>query len=236
MLPPLLATTDPGFDRPLVIDGMVLSVMPRDMDMFPEPESEYQKTLGADTIEWQRRPGFDGVADHQDSYVCNVPFAKLAGTNRTIMELIRVTAGPHLLTVWRMVPMVFTCKSGVQRYYWPKRRKCAAHFYAGLDIGNGVFVDTDQFKTLAYLNDVELTVIYAEGPTLIPPAVGSVVISRLPDADGIAKGYTAMLLGDAVANGDVLKVWSVPTLQVSMRSPRIRIDLGQESHSYVFAE
>lgn len=236
MLPPLISKYDAGFDRPLLIDGQILSVMPRDMDMTPEPESTFLKAMSGNTLGWQHRPGFDGVADHQYGWILNVPYASLRGDDRAIMDWIIVSGDPHLFTVWRMVPMKFTCKSGVQRYYWPRRRKCAGHYYSGLNIGNGIFVDTTYYPTEAYLNDAPLAVTYAEGPTLISPGDGAMVISRLPDAAGIARGYTGMLLGDTVADGDVLKVWSVPTLEVSMRSPRIRLDLGGESHSYVFFE
>lgn len=235
-MPVYVKKGDPGTDRPILIDGIVFSVMPSDMEITPEPISEYLDMLGGGAREFQRRPGFDGVADHADRYTFAVPYGYLKGENRVQMELIRVRGGVHRLTVWRMVPVFYTLKSGVQRIYLPRFRKIAAHLYDGLNMG-GVVVTTASFPTYATLNgDTELAVTYAAGPTLVTPGAGGIVIARQPDTSGAATDYTAMLLGDTVETGDTLELWSCFTFECSMRAPRVIVTRQQESHAHTFVE
>ncbi len=233
---PLIARGDPGIDRAIVIDGIVLTIMPEAMEVTPEPVGDYQDMLDGGGRVWQRRPHFDGIANHMDRYTISVPFAAIQGENREKMELIRVTGDPHRVTLWRMVPIVYTCKSGLQRYYLPRLRKCAPHLYDGLELGGGVIVDTETFPTFATLEDVDLTVTYAEGPTLVEPAAGGIVIARQPDATGEAAEYTAVMLGDEPEEGDVLTIWTVTTHEMALRAPQMRVSHSQESHSYSFVE
>jgi hypothetical protein len=233
MIPPLVTKGDPGIDRPLVIDGIVLSVMPR--EAVPRPLSRFLDMADGGAREFQIRPHFDGIARHADRYTFTIPYEWLSGENREKMELIRVSGGAHRLTAWRMVPVRFTCKAGVQRYYLPRFRKCAAHLYSGLQ--NGAYtVDTELFPTLATLNDVELAVTYAEGPTLADPGAGGLVIARQPDSAGSAKEYTALRLGDVVVTGDDLILWSCFAHECSMLEPSIRMVGNTESHAYTFVE
>lgn len=234
-MPVYLTKEDPGTAQPIMIDGLVFSILPSEIDMTPEPISQFLDTLGGGAREYQRRPGFDGVADHADRYTFAIPYEGLKGSNRVNMELIRVRGGVHRITVWRMVPVVYTLKSGVQRIYLPRYRKIAAHLYDGVNLG-GVIVNTTSFPTLAELNDDPLSVTYATGPTLVSPGAGGIVIARQPDASGAAMDYTAMLLGDTVETGDKLSLWAAFTFECSMRAPRIIMRRQQESHAHTFVE
>jgi hypothetical protein len=233
---PLIAKGDPGIDREIVIDGVVLSIMPSPFDMTPDPVSVYQDLLDSGGREWQRRPHFDGIANHMDRYTITIGFGSIKDENREKMEVIRATGGIHRVVLWRMVPFVYTCVAGLQRYYLPRLRKCAAWLYDGLLIGGGVTVATDAFPTYATLNGDLLAVTYAEGPTLVTPDAGGIVIARQPDSSGAATDYTAVQLGDVPAGGDVLTIWMAPAMEMSMRAPQIRVSRAQESHAYTFVE
>ncbi len=233
---PRIAPGDPGTAFPPVIDGHVLSLIPAELDITPEPVGDYVDMLDGGAREFQRRPGFDGVANHSDRYTIDLVYDSIKGTNREQMELIRARGGLHRVTVWRMVPVIYTCQSGVQRYYFPRFRKCAAHLYSGLNIGGNITVSTDVFPTLATLNDDDLIVTYALGPTLVTPGAGGLVIAKQPDTSGAATDYTALMLGDVVATGDELIVWTCFTFECSMRAPRIPVRGITESHSHTFVE
>lgn len=236
-MPPQLVTPgDPGIDLPLIIDGITFSRMPNDIDAVPDPLTEQQRTLDGLSREWAMRPHFDGIANTAPAYTFGVPFNALNGADLMTMDLIYATGGTHRLTLWRYVPTVYTCIAGVQRYYLPRMRKCAAWWNAGMLISGGTIVSPSVFPTIATLKGVPLAVTYAVGPTLITPGAGGIVIARDPDASGDAAGYTGMLLGDVVANGDVLVVWMPPTFEVMMRAPRIRMVGTQEHHVHTFVE
>lgn len=227
---------DSGIRRAIVIDGYVFRNLPQEIEALPEPVSDYQDMLDGGAREWQRRPYFDGVPNHSDRYTFSIPFEWLEGEALQNMEIIRVTGGIHRLTLWRMVPIVFTCKAGVQTYYLPRFRKVAAHLYTDLHLGNGVFVSTDAFPTKATLNGLPLTVTYALGPALDPPAAGGIVFAKYPEIAGAAMDYTPLRLGDAVATGDTLILWGCWSHEVSMRAPRIRMSGMNESHAHTFVE
>ena len=235
-MPALIAKGDPGIDREIVIDGVVLSVMPGTLEVDPAPVGDYQDMLDGGAREWQRRPHFDGIANMMDRYTISVPIANLKGDNREKMEVSRATGGIHRVVLWRMVPFVYTCKAGLQRYYLPRLRKCAAWVYDGLLIGGGVEVNTENFPAYGTLGDDALTVTYAEGPTLADPGAGGLVISRQPDSSGAAMDYTAFRIGDVPAGGEVLTIWMAPSMEMSLRAPQIRASFKQESHAYTFVE
>jgi hypothetical protein len=238
----LLLPGDPAIEYPLMIDGTSLSVLPSEMDVTPSPVSTYLDMLDGGAREMQRRPYFDGIASYSDRYSFDVPYNALRGSNLMAMELLVARGGTHRLVMWRSRPFVFVCKAGVQRYYFPRFRKCAAHLYSGTVIGGheagggAIVVSTALFPTVATLNDDPLTVTYAEGPTLVDPGVGGMVIARQPDASGVAADYTAIMLGDVVTDGDELIVWMPPAFEVSLRDPRQRISGLREHHSYTFVE
>jgi hypothetical protein len=232
----LIAKGDPGIDREIVIDGVVLSVMPGTLDVDPAPVGDYQDMLDGGAREWQRRPHFDGIANMMDRYTITVPIASLKGEDREKMEVTRATGGIHRVVLWRMVPFVYTCKTGLQRYYLPRLRRCAAWVYDGLLMPGGEEVNTENFPTYATLGDDALTVTYAEGPTLADPGAGGIVISRQPDSSGAAADYTAFRVGDSPAGGDILTIWMAPSMEMSLRGPQIRVSHGQESHAYTFVE
>jgi hypothetical protein len=236
MLPALVEKGDPGIDRSIVIDGVVFSVMPKDMDVSPEPVSDYLDMLDGGAREFQRRPHFDGVPDYSDRYTFGFPYEALNNDDREKLELIRVRGGIHRLTLWRMVPVVWTCKTGVQRYYLPRFRKIAASVYDGLAIGGGVTVATDRFPSIASLNGAALTVTYADGPTLASPGAGGIVLARDPDLTGEATDYTGVYVGTAVESGDELILWACFAFEVSMRAPRMKLSGINESHAYTFVE
>jgi hypothetical protein len=241
VIPPLVLKGDPSFDRPLVIDGIVLSIMPREMTATPRPISDFLDMLDGGGREFQRRPHFDGVADHSDRWTFSFPYGNLKGENLIKMDLIRVSGGVHRIVMWRMLPVIWTCKSGVQRYYLPRFRKIAAHVYEGLDIGNGYFVNTELIPTIATLtrldlSETELAVTYAEGPALVDPGADGLVIARQPDTSGAAMDYTALLLGDDVDTGDKLTLWSCCAFDCSLLDPSIRMVGPTESHAYTFVE
>lgn len=236
MTVPLITPGDAGTKRSILIDGISFAILPSDMEITPEPVSEYIDMLDGGSVECQRRPHFDGIAAHADRYTFSIPYDSIRGDDLENMEMIRVSGGIHKLTIWRNVPIKYDCKAGVQRYYFPRFRKCAAHLYAGLNIGNAIFVSTDLFPTLATLNSVALTVSYVEGPTILDPGAGGIRIARQPDMTGPTRDYTAFRLGDAVVTGDVLKIRMPTTFEVSLRAPRIRLNGTQESHSHTFVE
>lgn len=235
-MPALIQKGDAGLDRAVLIDGVSLSVLPREMNASPEPVSDYQNMLDGGAREWQRRPHFDGVADHADRYTFSFPYDSIRGDDRVTMERMRVRGGIHRLTLWRMVPVIWTCRAGLKRYYFPRFRKCAAHLYAGVTLPGSIIVGTVTFPTEASLNGDALAVSYAEGPALADPGVGGIVIARQPDVDGEALDYTAVLLGDDVAEGDVIELWTCFTFEVSLYSPTFRLSGLVESHSYTFVE
>jgi hypothetical protein len=232
----LIAKGDPGINREIVIDGRVLSFMPGTMEVTPDPVGDYQDMLDGGAREWQRRPHFDGIANMMDRYTINVPLGSVDGENRIIMEEIRATGGIHRLVLWRMVPFIYTCIAGLQRYYLPRMRKCAAWVYDGLLIGGGVIVDTEVFPTYATRNGATLAVTYAEGPALVSPGAGGLVIARQPDSAGAATDYTAFMLGDVPAGGDVIVLWMAPAFEMSLRAPQVRVSAGLESQSFTFVE
>lgn len=231
-----LAKGDPGTRYPLLIDGERLSVNPAELDVTPEPVSDFLDMLDGGAREMQRRPGFDGVANLSDRYTFSIPYDALKGNDRIIVEEVRARGGVHRITLWRLVPVIYTMKSGLQRYYFPRFRKCAAHLYAGLYMGNGISVDTILFPTLATLNGAALDVTYALGPTLADPGAGGLVIAKQPDASGAATDYTGFMVGDAVATGDELILWTSFTFECSMRAPRIVVRGITESHAHTFVE
>jgi hypothetical protein len=211
--------------------------MPRDLTAPPAPISDYLDLLDGGAKEFQRRPHFDGVANHADRYTFSFPLDNLRGDNRVTMELIRVRGGTHRLVIWRMVPVIWTApRAGIQRFYFPRFRKCAAHVYEGLHIGSGVFVSPDLFPTLATLNDEDLTVTYAEGPDLASPGAGGLVVSRLADESGPAMDYSAVRVGDTIAAGDELVIWTCFAFECSMRRQDVRMVGPTESHAYIFEE
>lgn len=234
---PVIARGDPGIDRPIVIDGQVLSIMPIPLELAPDAVGEYQDMLDGGAREWQRRPHFGGIANHMDRLTINLGYAP-EGPDREKLELIRATGGVHRLVLWRMVPFVFTCIAGLQRYYLPRMRRCAAWVYDGLlmPAPNAVTVSTDAFPTDATFDGDALAVTYAEGPALADPGAGGIVIARQPDTSGAAIDFTAFMLGDVPVGGEVVVIWTAPTFEVSMREPRMRLSAGQEVHSYTFVE
>jgi hypothetical protein len=237
VIPPLVLKGDPGIDRPIVIDGEVLSIMPREMTATPEPLSGFLPMLDGGEREFQMRPHFDGIANHADRYTFSIPYDRLRDDNRVRMERIRVRGGTHRVVLWRMVPVIYTVPlAGLKRYYFPRFRKCAAHVYDGLDIGNGYFVSTDLFPTFITLNGAELVVTYAGGPTLADPGAGAAVIAREPDVTGAATDYTAFMLGDAPDMGDEIEVWSCFAFDCSLRRSDVRMVGPTESHAYTFVE
>lgn len=233
---PRIAKGDAGTAFPPVIDGRVLTLLPAEMNLNPDPVSDYLDMLDGGAREFQRRPGFDGVANHSDRYIADLLYEQIRGTNRVEMESIRARGGLHRLTIWRMVPVFYTCKAGVQRYYFPRFRKVAAHVYAGLNLGGGIIVTTSVFPTLATLNGDELDVTYAVGPALVSPGAGGIVIAREPDATGAATDYTALMLGDTVSTGDELELWTCFSFECSMRAPRMVLRGQTESHAHTFVE
>lgn len=236
-MPPLIAKGDPGIDREIVIDGIVLSVMPGTLDVDPAPVGDYQDMLDGGAREWQRRPHFDGCANMMDRYTIGVPIGNLKDGNREKMEVVRATGGTHRVVLWRMIPFVYTCKAGLQRYYLPMRRACAAWVYDGLQLGtSNVFVNTVNFPSEATFNGDEEVVTYAEGPTLAGPGAGGLVISRQPDSSGAATGYTAFRIGDVPTGGEVIVLWMAPSFEMSLRAPQIGVSYKKESHSYTFVE
>lgn len=235
-MPPLVRPGDPGLDRPLTIDGITFDIMPSELDASPDPISDYHDMLDGGAKEVQRRPGFDGVANHADRWTFGVPYDALKEQNRIDMSLIRVSGGIHKLTLWRMEPVTYTLIAGVTRYYFPRFRKCAAWLYYGLQIPGGIFVDTVQFETLATIDDAAKVVTYAEGPSLISPGAGGIVIARQPDPSGPALDYTGFVLGDNPNGGEKLVIWSCWTHEVSMRAPQIRMRGITESQTHTFVE
>lgn len=230
---------DPGIDLPLVIDGVVLSFMPKNLAITPDPVSDYLDMMDGGAQEWQRRPFFDGIANHSERYTFAVPYDSVKGDNRVKIELIRARGGTHRLTLWRKTPVIYTCLPGLQRYYFPRFRKCAAHIYAGLLVGS-VVVSTEVFPTTAeLLRDgvaTPLNVTYGEGPALADPGPGAIVIAREPDTDGETADYTAFLVGTPLLAGDVITLWSCFSHDVSMRSPSLQLVGLQEHHAYTFVE
>lgn len=233
---PLLARGDPGITRELVIDGVTLSVIPASLRVQPDPVGDYQDMLDGGGREWQRRPHFDGIADHMDRYTISAEFPALMGENRVKMEEARVAGGTHRVVLWRMIPIRYTLKAGLQRYYFPRFRKCAAWLYDGLLIPPNYVVSTELFPTTATVDGGDLDVTYAEGPELVSPGAGGLVIARMPDVTGAAVDYTAFVLGDVPEGDELLTIWMVPSFEMSMRAPSIGIALGQEAQSYTFVE
>jgi hypothetical protein len=233
---PQLARGEPGTKRSILIDGIEFSVIPSEMEILPEPISDEIQMLDGGAREVQRRPHFDGVANHSDRYTFSIPYAALKGDDLQNIELVRVSGGLHRVTIWRLTPIRWTCKAGVQRIYLPRFRKCAAHLYAGLLLSGAVTVDTTIFPSFADLDGVEKVVTYAEGPTLIDPGAGGLVIAKQPDASGPAMDYTALLLGDVVTTGQVLTLWTSLTFETSMRAPRITLNGTREDHAHTFVE
>lgn len=238
---PLLERGDVGTDRPILIDGIELSVMPAEMEIIPEPVSEYLDMFDGGAREFQRRPYFDGIPNYSDRYTFVIPYDALRGEDRVKVELIRARGGIHRLTVWRMVPVVWTCVAGVSRYYLPRFRKPAAHLYAGTAItgvggAGAATVTTNAFPIEATLGGVALDVTYAEGPTLADPGAGGIVFARMPDVDGEAADYTALRIGGALVTGTELVAWGAWSHEVSLRAPRVAIRGLVESHALTFVE
>lgn len=230
---------DPGTDRPILIDGIELGIMPADLDAPPEPVSDYLDRLDGGASEHQRRPFFLGAPNYSDRYSYTFAYDQIQGDDRVKMELIRVRGGIHRLVVWRMVPVIWTCLAGVQQYYLPRFRKPAAHLYSGLRMGGdagSIVIGTETFPIDATLNDVALTVTYAEGPALVAPGAGEIVISRQPDVTGEAADYVPILLGDTVVTGDELILWGCWAHEVSLRAPGLTMRGQTESHAYTFEE
>src|SRR3954467_8200814 len=134
----LVEKGDPGIDRPLVIDGIAFTVVPRGVSVTPTPIGDHVDTLDGGSRVFQPRPSFDGVSDYIDRYEITVPYAALAGQNREQMELIRVSGVVHRVGIWRLVPVKYTCKGGLTRYYLPRYRQNAAQIFAGVLVGGTV--------------------------------------------------------------------------------------------------
>src|SRR5688572_24215610 len=125
-----------GLSDLIVIDGVAIAVMPSEVSVSREPISDYQDMLDGGSREWQRMPHFNGVADYTDRWSFGLPYRFLDETALDQLELIRVRGGVHLVTIWRVVPIVYTCLAGVQTYYLPRFRKCAPKYYSGLAVGS----------------------------------------------------------------------------------------------------
>jgi len=236
-MPRLIEQGDPGTDRPILLDGVELSVLPADLDSPPEPVSDYLDRLNGRASEHQRRPSFYGAPSHTDRYPFTFAYDQIRGPDRIIMETIRVRGGTHLLTVWRMVPVIWQCQAGISRHYLPRRP--AAHLYDGLLIGGdagATVVNTEHFPIDATLNGAALAVTYAEGPTLADPGEGGVVVAREADVSGEAAGYVGIRVGGTLQTGDELMLWGCWTHEVSLRAPGLVMRGQSESHAYVFVE
>jgi len=229
----------PGTDFPILIDGRQVSILPADLDQPPTPVSDYLDRFDGGASEHQRRPFFLGAPNYKDRYSFTFTYDTLSTEDRIVMEELRVMGGIHRLTVWRMVPVIWSCLAGVARYYLPSLRKPAAHLYDALVITGrtGVAtVTTEAFPIDAWLNDDPLTVTYAEGPTLADPGAGGIVIARQPDASGEAADYVAVRIGDTVVTGDILKLWGCWTHEVSLRAPGVTLRGQAETQNYTFVE
>lgn len=238
---PLIERGDAGTDRPVLLDGIELSIMPADMEITPEPVGDYVDMLDGGAREFQRRPWFDGVPNYSDRYTFSIPYEQIQGTDRIKLELIRNRGGIHRLVVWRMVPVVWTIVADLSRYYLPRFRRPAAHLYAGTLIGGSggggaATITTTAFPLEATLDDVALDVTYAEGPTLIDPGEGTIVVARQPDTAGETQDYTALMLGGDLVDGAELVVWGAWSHEVSLRAPRVALNGVRESQSLTFVE
>ena len=232
----LIAKGDPGIDREIVIDGIVLSVMPGTLDVTHPSIGDYQNMLDGGGRRAVRRPHFDGIANRMDRYTINVPLESLKGDNLVKMEEIVAAEDPHRVVLWRMTPFIYTLKAGLTRYYLPRLRKCAAWVYDGLMVGGGVEVNTTNFPSEATYDGDELAVTYAEGPTLADPGAGGLVIARHPDSSGAATDFTAFRIGDVPTGGEIIKLWLAPAMEMSLDGPQIGVSYKKESHAYTFVE
>lgn len=233
----LIEQTDAGTDYPILIDGLQVSVRPADLDQPPVPVSDYLDRFDGGASEHQRRPWFLGAPSYKDRYSFAFRYDQISGADRVIMETIRVRGGIHRLTVFRMVPVIWSCLAGVSRYYLPSFRKPAAHLYDGLALSNpAATVTTEAFPIDATLEGVALTVTYAEGPTLADPGAGGIVVARQPDTSGEAADYVAVRIGDAVTTGDELILWGCWTHEVSLRTQSVNLRGQIESQAYTFVE
>lgn len=234
---PLVDKGDPGINYPPIIDGRVFGVIPTGVEVVPLPIADHIDTADSGSRVFQRRPSFDGVADYHDRYEIKIPYRSLKGQDRVSMELIRVSGLLHYFAMLRLVPVIYTCRSGVRRYYLPRYRRVAGHVYNGLAVA-GRPVTTETFPTYASLRGVDLNVSYANGPALVDPGAGNVVFSRDADVSGVARDYTAFRIGDEVAAGDQIVVWFCPVFHMNLDSPRIQFAeaIGRESHEYLFRE
>jgi len=242
MTQPLVSLGDPGIKGPLVIDGIPFKFNPQAIEATPTPVSDFVELFDGGQLEVQRRPHFDGIANLNARWTISFPHDALKDDDLTNLELIFASGGNHFLTLWKLMPTVFTCRAGLKRYYLPRFRKCAAHLYSGLQLSSqgswaSALVSTNLFPTYATLAGSALTPSYANGPTLTDPGAGGIRISRQPDGPGSdARDYVPMLLGDSPAGGALLVVWMCQTFQMSMQAPRITMRRADEQHSYTFTE
>ncbi len=239
-MPRLIEKGDPGTDRPILIDGIELRILPAELDAPPEPVSDFLDRLDGGSSEHQRRPWFDGVANVRDRKTFTFAYDQIQGDDRIKMMEIVARGGLHRITVWRMEPIIWTCREGVSRYYLPAFRKPAAHLYSGLVLGGetagAVTVTTEAFPIDATLNGDALTVTYEEGPILSNPGTGGLVLGRVPNSDGEEAGYTRVRAGGTLVTGDELILWGVWTSECTLRSPGVTMRGQTESQAFVFVE
>lgn len=238
MLPPYVTRGDPGTEFPIMIDGIPISRRPSELPIPSDPNATRQKMKDGRFRTWVDRPSFAGVDLGSRVFSMTLDL-KSVRDDLISLEYISAYGGNHLVTIWRPTCIRYELPPGVSRLYLPHARKCAPHFYSGVEFsadGRNLKVNTDQFITDVFVDGEPLTVTYAAGPTLSTPASGGIVIAKNAETSGVATEYVPMLLGDVPNGGEQVEMWTFLTFICRMRS-EVRLEGGiSESHVYVFEE
>lgn len=151
-------------------------------------------------------------------------------------EELDAVAGYVTFCVWKPQRARYTLNASQVQIVLPHQRRNAGSVLSGL-IYDGQTVNTTTVPVKAWLNDVALTVNYADGPTVTAPSAGEITVAKLPIVSGVQSGFVEARLGDTIAEGDVLEIEFTPVHMVIVRREAIDYLPSQmESHSYVLNE
>lgn len=236
-MPPIITPGSPSTDLPIMIDGRPLKFRPASIPMPSTPTTIRQQMIDGSACVWKQRPFYPGVPRQNAPFTITMDFDSVRDDLEALEE-IYAGGDTHLLTIWRYSTICYTLEAGITRLYFPRTRRCAAHFYAGVTIEplRGIVADVEKLPTLVTVDGDSLTVSYESGPTLSTPDAGEIIIAKYPDESGRAQGAVPMRLGDTPAGGEELVMKTFVTIECEMRCDVTLRPGMSESHAYTFVE
>lgn len=116
------------------------------------------------------------------------------------LEDLLESAVLHELTLWKNASAVYVARAGQTTFYLPRCRRHAPEVLSQYTV---------EHPLRAFLNDVEQTVAFENGPDVSLPTAGNVIVARNAYTSGTNLG-SAALRTPALSAGDVLRIRYCP--------------------------